>query len=196
MQQSISLHQQLQQLKDAEQAEIYQTTQAIRAKYQHQRTQIETKIIRAKEGYYESLRFDSYQTITVKELSALTIPQLTYLVYKYHGYDTKDKHSRYRDPTTLGRGYLSDVDFKERLITKLTDEHCRYCKSLTHLKDKCPRLLVKVCDACSRQGHSVDKCTDIKAMRQAYIEKQIELEYHPGGELARGLQQHFESLTA
>ena len=117
----------------------------------------------------ESLKFDGYEKTKVSMLKSMTHCQIEFLVWLKSG----QKHRfRYRQ----GDGVSYDRTMDERRsvgIRYLQDISCSYCKEVMHSKEACPKLAIKKCSACDKQGHSVSYCKE--KVGTIYRKKQFKL---------------------
>lgn len=152
-------------------------------------------------------RFAGYEHTKTTDLDHLTLLQLIFLVYDIYKYTKKKCDERnFRRTATLSRefpcgetsfGRLDDACFKEKLIDRLVEGACTHCKCVYHCKDLCPELLKRLCIACKKPGHYIEECSNLEAIRQAFIEQQAKLDqvYEPDGVEAKKAKIDFESMV-
>ena len=105
----------------------------------------------------ETLEFDNWETITEKDLKTLTQNQLEFLVWKRTGRKDSTRYGVFEG------GFIYERTLEERKAAALiylsnNETNCRYCHSVSHEKEKCPKLANKVCGLCKMQGHTSKRC--------------------------------------
>ena len=197
----------------------YQERRELEEKYHREQKELEEKLdrpinekklkaIAMQEAFILSGQFEGYENTTKEQLETLSLSQLIFLAYKIYGYTCKtigDARRDSRSTPTISREYiygdvsygrLDDFQFREKLIDRLESGECSHCRSLFHLKEKCPEILKRLCIACKKSGHYLEECEDLKAIRQTCLEQRAQLDkmYEPDGIEAKRAKVDFESM--
>ena len=112
--------------------------------------------LKLREHYFETVHgWESTVYYDDDSLLLLTLYQLKTLYYLQTGKILEP----FRFSGERVHCYLMDEDdYKEYHVHELAKTYCRYCRSLFHLKEKCPKLQAKRCKACGDQGHDQLHC--------------------------------------